>query len=76
MVKEVYKRNWDYIVYKVDGEFVISVVFFGMVDFHRSFRLLESEIPKDFEDLKTLSEQIRNNYEKFKDREIVPAIVV
>jgi hypothetical protein len=74
MIKELYTRNWDYTVYQVNDQKVISVVFFGMVDYHRSFFLLPDEIPQDFELLKTLSEYIRNNYESYKDREIIPAI--
>jgi len=74
MVKEIYKRNWDYIVYQVNDETVISVVFFGLVDYHRSFYLLPDEIPDDFEQLKGLSEKIRANYNLYVEREIVPAI--
>ena len=74
MVKEIYTRNWDFTLYQVDGRFVISVVFFGLVDFYRSFNLLEENVPTVLEDLKNLSEQIRNNYDDFKPTELIPAI--
>ena len=74
MTKEIYTRIWDYTVYQINEKKVISVVFFGMVDYHRSFYLLPDEVPQDLELLKHLSERIRNNYELFKEREIVPAI--
>lgn len=74
MVKELYSRPWDFTVYQTNDGFVISVIFFGLVDFHRSFKITSDEIPADLEDLKTLSEKIRSNYEDFIEREISPAI--
>jgi plasmid replication initiation protein len=75
MVKEIYKRNWDFILYKVDDDYVLSVVFFGAVDYHRSFKVDSQIMTDDYEDLKSLSEDIRNNYEKYKPSEIIPAIL-
>lgn len=66
MTKEIYFRNWDFILFKKDNKYIISVVFFGLVDFHRSFYLEPEEITEDYEQLKDLSERIRNNYEQFK----------
>lgn len=75
-IKELYSRNWDFTIYEVDGRVIITVIFFGIVDFYRSFYMLSEEMTDDFESLKELSELIRNNYEKYKDREIEPAILV
>jgi hypothetical protein len=75
MVKKLYVRNWDFTLYQINDKYVISVVFFGLVDFHRSFYLQPLELVDDYEQLKNLSEKIRNNYENYKSREIVPAII-
>lgn len=75
MTKKIYSRNWDFTVYQVDDKMIINVVFFGLVDFHRSFRLLEEDLKeKDYESLKTLSERIRSSYDDYRHREIIPAI--
>lgn len=39
-------------------------------DFIREFKLQGDELNYDFEELKTLAEDIRKNYEKYKAREI------
>ena len=76
MVKELYSRNWDFTLYQMEDNYVISVVFFGMVDFHRSFYLHTNEFDENYEQLKNLSEQIRNNYDDYKIREVIPAITI
>ncbi|MFN8353083.1 MAG: hypothetical protein U0Y10_01440 [Spirosomataceae bacterium] len=75
MVKELFSKNWDFTLYQVNDRLVISVVFFGLVDFYRSFRLLENDLRNDdYELLYNLSKEIRNNYDNYKYREIIPAI--
>ena len=75
MIKAITKNNWDFTLYEAGKEYIISVVFFNsMVDFSRSFKLTEDEKAFDFEQLKELSELIRNNYNAYKEREIIPAI--
>lgn len=74
-LEEIYKNKWDFIVYDVDGQRVISVVFFNsMFDTSKSFRLSKEESSFDFEQFKILSEKIRNQYEAYKEREIIPPI--
>lgn len=74
--KEIQKNNWDFTLYDVDGKGVITVVFFqSMIDFSRSFYMTEEEKIFNFEQLKVLSEDIRNRYEAYKTREIQPAII-
>ena len=69
------KNNWDFTLYEVDEDYIISVVFFNsMVDFSRSFKLTKSEKSFNLDQLKKLSELIRNNYDNYKDREISPSI--
>jgi len=75
MVKEIYSRSWDFTLYQMNDKMVITVVFFGLVDYFKSFSLLPKEVTEDFESLKDLSDQIRNNYETYKEREIVPAVI-
>ena len=74
MVRELYKKNSDYTIYQADHLTIISVVFFGLVNYQRSFYLLPNEISTDYESLSNLPEQIRNNYDNYKGREVVPAI--
>jgi predicted transcriptional regulator len=75
MIKEIKKNNWDFTLYEVGKEFIISVVFFNsMIDFSRSFKLTDNEKVFQFEQLKELSENIRNNYDVYEEREIIPAI--
>jgi len=71
MKKEIAKNNWDFILYELDGEYILKVVFYSSyVDTSRKFKLSKEEASLDFEELKKLSERIRNNYEEYKDREI------
>lgn len=74
MIKKLYWENWNFTLYQVDDKLVLSVVFFGMVDYHRSFYINQDQYEGAYENLKNISENIRNNYENFKDMEIVPAI--
>ena len=66
-----FKNNWDFIVYENNEKMIISVVFFNSFSDHsKSFVLNEDEKKYSFEQFKTLAEQIRNNYESYKLREI------
>lgn len=74
-MKEIAKHNWYFTLYQEKEDYIISVVFFNsMVDFSRSFILTEAEKKFNFKQLKTLSENIRNNYNSYIDREVVPTI--
>lgn len=75
MVKLIIKNSWDFTLYEVEENYIISVVFFNsMVDFSRSFKLTEIEKLFNLEQLKDLSELIRKNYQDYKEREVIPAI--
>ncbi len=75
VLEELAKHPWDFIVFKTDNGFVMNVVFHASaMDYSRSFRLNETEARQGMEDLKKLSERIRNDYESFKDREITPVV--
>lgn len=75
VLNELARNNWDFILYETDEGFIMNVVFHASaVDFSRSFRISEKEAKQDIEQLKQLSERIRNNYESFKDREITPVV--
>ena len=69
-IKIIDKHNWDFTLYEIEGERIIGVVFFGLVDFSRNFQLSEEEANLNHEGLKMLSERIRNDYESYKHREI------
>lgn len=54
------------------GKKTLDVTFYNSYfDFIREFRLEMNELNYDFEELKKLAEDIRNNYEKYRDREII-----
>lgn len=75
MKKELEKNNWDFTLYQVDNTKVMSVVFYNsFVDTSKSFVLNKNEENYDFEQLKELASKIRDNYELFKDREIIPSL--
>ena len=75
VIREVCESEWDFILYETEQGYVLNVEYAsGIVDYSRSFKLNEEEAKQDIEGLKQLSEQIRKNYELFKDREIVPVV--
>ncbi len=73
-IHRIYQKNWSFEVYDVNKELVITVIFFGVIDYYRSFYLESNEITKNLDDLESLAENIRNNYNLYKHREIIPAI--
>ena len=71
MKKELMKHQWDFILYEENEEKILKVVFYNsFTDTSRKFKLQGNEINYDFEQLKKLAEDIRNNYGKYKNREI------
>ncbi|WP_299181020.1 hypothetical protein [uncultured Chryseobacterium sp.] len=75
IIKKLFEQKWDFTLYQIDDKKIIEVVFHNsFVDTSKSFILNGEEQDYDFEQLKKLSENIRNNYESFKDREINPSI--
>ena len=74
MIKKLYTKNWDYQVYQVDEKLVASIVFFGQVDYTRSFYVQANQLSDDYELLDNLSEKIRANYSDYKKFELEPAI--
>jgi hypothetical protein len=65
------KHQWDFILYDDNGKKIFDVIFYNsFVDTSKKFKLQGEELDYDFEQLKQLAEDIRNNYEKYKDREI------
>ena len=72
MRKELLKHNWDFILYEENGIKIFRVVFYqSFTDTSRNFKLEGEELEYNFEQLKLLAEDIRKNYENYKDREIV-----
>lgn len=75
MKRELFKNNWDFVLYEVDDKKVITVVFYNsFIDVSRSFYLTKEEECFNFDKLRCLSEDIRNHYENYRGREIIPAI--
>ncbi len=74
-MKELYSNPWDFTLYEINGEKIISIVFYNsFVDTSKSFVLENEEKSFGFEELKKLSENIRNNYDLYKSREVSPSI--
>ena len=72
MKKELAYDRWNFILYEENGRKIIDVDFFNSyVDYSRKFVLKGEELDYDFEQLKALAEDIRKNYDNYKDREIV-----
>lgn len=70
-VQEVAQRTWDYTLYRDETGYIMTVVFFALIDYPRSFRITALEAVQD---LTKLSEDIRNNYRNYMDREVKPPI--
>jgi hypothetical protein len=73
-IKKLYTQRWDYNLYERNKKQIITVIFFDQIDYLRSFYLTKEVEDSKYESLKELSEDIRNNYEKYKDLEITPPI--
>lgn len=72
MKKELMYDRWNFILYEENSRKIIDVDFFNsFVDYSRQFLLKGDELEYNFEQLKELAVDIRNNYEKYKDREIL-----
>jgi hypothetical protein len=72
MRKELISDRWNFILYEENGIKIIDVDFFNsFVDISKKFKLQGGEVEYDFDQLKALAEDIRNNYETYKDREIL-----
>lgn len=70
-LREIAKHNWDFCLYETEEGYALNVAFYGVgMDYTRNFRVSEDEAHLDFESLKQLSQQIRDDYTSFKDREI------
>lgn len=66
------KHQWDFILYDDNGIKIFNVAFYNsFFDFSRDFKPQGEELDYDFEQLKALAEDIRKNYDNYKDREIV-----
>lgn len=71
MKKELIDSPWDFTLYEDNGLKILEVVYCNsFVDFSRKFKLQGEELDYDFEQLKALAEDIRKNYDNYKDREV------
>jgi hypothetical protein len=73
-IKLLHKKDWDFNLYLLDGKKVITVIFFDQIDYPRSFLLEGDECNLSIEEAAKLSENIRENYSSYIQREIVPPI--
>ncbi|MGD1841444.1 MAG: hypothetical protein ACFB0B_11190 [Thermonemataceae bacterium] len=73
-IKEIYSQPWEFSLYEVDDQKVITVIFPDRIDYPRSFQLLKEEESFSKEDHRKLAERIKKNYEAYKSREITPPI--
>lgn len=71
MKKELAYDRWNFILYEENGRKIIDVDFFNSyVVYSRKFELKGDEPDYDFEQLKALAEDIRNNYKITKTRKL------
>lgn len=71
------KSNWDFILYRTDECYVLNVTFCNsFVDVTRSFKITDEDAKLDFDGMKQLAENIRQNQESYKDREITPVVTM
>ena len=70
--RKLMSNNWDFTLYEAsDSYFVMDVVFYAsFADYSRSFKFNKEEIELDIEKLKSLAEDIRGNYQLYKNKEI------
>ncbi|MEN9917800.1 MAG: hypothetical protein RL662_236 [Bacteroidota bacterium] len=74
-IKELGKRNWDYVLYEVDDKLILTVIFFSQIDYPRSFVFGRDEVSLHSEDLEKLAQGIRDNYLIYKDKEVNPPVL-
>ena len=71
MRKILLKHNWNFTLYEENKDKIFKVVFYNsFVDTSKKFKLQGEELDYDFEQLKALAEDIRKNYDNYKDREV------
>lgn len=71
MKKEIMDSPWDFTLYEENNKKILDVVYCNsFVDYSRKFVLKGEELDYDFEQIKALAEDIRNNYDNYKDREV------
>lgn len=73
-IKFLHRKGWDFNLYLLHGKKVITVIFFGQIDYPRSFLLGDNECGFSIEQMAELSGRIRSNYSLCVQREITPPI--
>ena len=75
MRKEIIDSPWDFTLYDENGMKIFEVVYCNsFVDFSRNFKLEGEEFNYSFEQLKVLAQDIRANYENYKERELLDQV--
>jgi hypothetical protein len=47
-IKKIYKKNWDYSLYDLDGERIITIMFFAsFIDYLKLFDMLAERMSND-----------------------------
>jgi len=76
MITPLLSSRWDYELYDINGQKVLTVIFFAQIDYPRSFYLEEREYLFSPDELSELAEKIRMHYEIYKYREIIPTVFI
>lgn len=75
VIRLIDKSSWDFILYGTDTGLVLNVIYCNsFVDTTRSFKVSDKEKNYDHNEFKKLAEDIRQNYQAYKIREIVPVV--
>jgi len=72
----IYSIPFDFDLLKIDTEYTFNVHFYQPNEHIRSFRLLASEVPEKYKQLAPLAADMRLDTMSYRDREILPAIVL
>ena len=74
-MKQILKKQWEYILYEDSEQLLLSVVCGTIAMFDRNIFLSENEIQQYKEKgviyINLLAEQIRNDPNKYKDRHVI-----
>lgn len=78
-INQIDMQPWNYILYEVDNYYVLTVTFCEqVVDYSLSYRLTKQEesIITDREKISVLADSIRKDRESYKDRQVIPTLMV
>lgn len=75
VIREIYDSPWDFTLYETDQGFVLNVDFCNsFFDTTRSYKVTSKDANQNFQNIKTLAEKIRKDYDLYRKQEIIPVV--